>query len=221
LTDHEHPNGDGVTAPLTGDFQVGQRLVCQHDGVCAFEVALAQPATGPWRLQLYDALINPNRTLVDVTSSTVNQQWLHFEFPPLPASRNQALHFVLSATNGSSLRFDFKASANGSLSFNAMPQLGQLCCRVLYQPAYDSTEPSVTPDVAYLTTQKALISSEYIQLSEFAERLHNLIVPKKSWQERGAKTWRMLRSGNFNGLAAEAKQYGRWVYDRAKQQLRR
>lgn len=220
LTDHEHPNGDGVTAPLTADFQVGQRLVCHHDGVCAFEVALAQTAAGPWRLQIYDALVNPNRALVNVSSTTVNHQWLHFEFPPLPASRNQALHFVISATNNSSLRFDFKTSANGSLSFNTMPQLGQLCCRVLYQAAHDATEPSETPDVGYLTTQKALINSEYIQLSEFAERLHNLIVPKKSWQERSAKTWRMLRAGNFNDLATETKQFGRWMYDRAKAQFR-
>ncbi|MFD3163970.1 glycosyltransferase family 4 protein [Herpetosiphon sp. NSE202] len=220
LTDHEHLQGDGVSAALNADFNIGQRLVCQHDGVCGFEVALAQPASGSWRLQIYDALINPNRSLVDVESSSIDQQWLHFDFPALPASRNQALHFVVSSANGSSVRFDFRAAVGGSLSFNHMPQLGQLCCRVLYAAAYDTRERSATPEVDFLRAQQALANSEYILLSEFTERLHNLIVPKKTWQERSKKTLQLIRSGKFNHLALEAKQYGRWMYDRAKAQFR-
>ncbi len=220
LTDYEHPYGDGITAALSADFQIGQRLVCQHDGVAGFEVALAHVTAGPWRLQISDGLINPDRVLVDVSSTTINQDWLHFEFPPFAASRNQALHFVISGPNGTTMRFDFRASVGGSLSYNHMPQLGQLCCRVLYQAAYDSSEPTAPPDIAYLTTQQALTSSEYVLLSEFTERLHNLIVPKKTWQERSKKTLQLIRSGNFNSLVLEAKQYGRWMYDRAKAQLR-
>lgn len=217
MPDSEHPFGDGVTPALSASFQVGQRFVAQHDGLCRWEIPLAHAPQQPIRLQLYDALLNPDQVMVDTKQAQYSDGWLSFEFAPLPASRNQALHAVLSCDQAPGLRFDFQTIPGGSLSYNGMPQVGRLCYRSAYAVAYeDQRDPEPQPEAAYLAAQQALMQAEYLQLSAFAERLHAAYVPKKSFPERATKAVKLLRSGNVLGLARESTRYLHWLYDRAK-----
>lgn len=210
--DVEHSSGEGVTPPLSPALLAGQRYIPRHDGLSGIAVAIGEAGAEAPVLRLYDGSM-PDDLLVEACVSQLENGWMHFDFPPLPAVRHRPIYFTLASTAGPRLRFDYHATGGGSLAYNHVPQPGQLLFRTFYRQDGQVTPPDelLREQIEYLACCQALAAEEQRQLSAYIERLQQHSNSATSWRQRLGRTTALVRRGDLATLLREAQRYLRWL----------
>lgn len=210
--DVEHSSGEGLTPPLSPVLLAGQRYIPRHDGLNGLAVAIGESGAETPVLRLYDGS-TPDELLVEARPSNVADGWIHFDFPPLPAVRHRPLYFTLAASAGPRLRFDYRTTGEGSLSYNHVPQSGLLLFRTFYRQGSQTTpsDDLLQEQIEYLAACQALAAEEQRQLNAYIERLQQHNLPDASWRQRIGRAAALVRRKDIATLLREAQRYLRWL----------
>ena len=211
--DIEQASGEGTTPPLSSTLTVGQRFVPRHNDLSRIAVAVARPGLEVPLLQLYDTL-DAEQPILQSSAAHLEDDWLVYDFQPLPASRHQPLYVTFSAMSGPQLRFDYRPTGGGSLAYNHVPQPGLLVFRAYCQQVATTPQAAgelLQSELDYLATRQSVAGTEQQLLSAYAAKAHHHAPSAGGWTQRASRAIKMVRQGQLGDLVHEARSYMRWT----------
>lgn len=207
----EHWHGDGVTPAITPNLKVGQRFIAHHDGLTKIAFAVSNHIAEIPQLKLTDGF-DQSIVLVETQAATITDNQLVYTFLPLFSSANQVFYCTLTADAGPQLRFDYHAVAGGAMTYNDVPQIGQLLTRFHYQT--NNTNQHQLSETEYLEQKDRLVRYEYElignYLQHFEEQKHTPVHQPLPWNSRLHKALSLIRRGQMLTLIRELYTYLVW-----------
>ena len=164
----EHWIGEGVSPPLTTNLVIGQRFIAYHDGLCSVVFAVAHGSTEIPVLRIFKG-IKDQSMILETAEGQYQNNTLVYTFLPLYNIEHTALYCTLTATDGPRLRFDYESVAGGSITYNDIPQVGQLLTRVFYQT--DRKDVIQYNELKYLQLKNDISRYEYEMMGTYLHKV--------------------------------------------------